>query len=71
MNKHDRRNLIKQVYPAACAGDDKAIRLLASLAKGQMSKGFCEICGTVVVGKRCRMHMRNRVAMREKKLLPS
>ena len=66
MNKVDRRKLIKQVYPAAVAGDRAALRLLAVLAKRRMPLGNCEVCGVLVIGKRCMAHLRRRVSMREK-----
>lgn len=57
-----RRMRIKAIYPLACQGVVSALRELRELSKGRLPRGLCEVCGVVVVGRRCQMHDRHRLA---------
>ena len=74
MTKTERRDLIKQVYPQACAGDRSAITKLRQLMHPRVAHSHCTVCsvpiGTHYPGAgRCRMHDPRRVYMRGKRLL--
>lgn len=51
-----RRNLIRALYPSACAGEARAIEALRRLLRGIRRVQPCAICGQPAHGARCDVH---------------